>query len=93
MKLYVVSYDLKTPGRDYSPLYDAIKELGEWQHPLESTWVIATEEFDENSIYTHLKKTLEDRDLLLILEIKPESRQGWLAKSFWEWMNEIAKLI
>ena len=87
MKFYIISYDLKVPGRDYAPLYNAIKELGEWQHPLESTWVIATEEYDENHIYEKLKQVLDTNDLLLIFKVVPEERQGWLAQSFWEWMR------
>ena len=35
--IYIISYDLKIPGRDYTSLYDAIKSLGDWQHLLEST--------------------------------------------------------
>ena len=55
MDLYIISYDLKTPGRDYTSLYNAIKDLGEWQHPLESTWVVSTN-YDENQIYNILNK-------------------------------------
>jgi hypothetical protein BACCOPRO_00146 len=90
MDLYIISYDLKTPGRDYTSLYNAIKDLGEWQHPLESTWVVSTN-YDENQIYNILKQTLDDNDLLMIFQIVPEARQGWLAKSFWEWMGTKSK--
>ena len=51
MNFYIVSYDLKNPGRDYTALYDAIKSIGEWQHPLESVWIVATNTCNENSIY------------------------------------------
>lgn len=85
--IYIISYDLKIPGRDYTSLYDAIKNLGDWQHPLESTWVIATNDYDENGIYSRLKETMDNSDFLLIFEVKPHNRQGWLPKSFWEWMN------
>ena len=85
--IYIITQDLKIPGRDYTSLYDAIKSLGDWQHPLESTWVIATSVDDENSIYEKLKTTMDNSDFLLIFEVKPERRQGWLPKSFWEWMN------
>lgn len=87
MRTYIISYDLKVPGRDYTSLYDAIKNLGDWQHPLESTWVIASETHDQNTIYNNLKATMDQNDLLLIFEVKPKARQGWLAKSFWEWMG------
>lgn len=88
MRVYIISYDLKGLGKDYSQLYDAIRRLGDCQHPLESVWVVATDSYDQNSIYSELKPAMEQNDLLLILEVKPEARQGWLAKSFWTWMSE-----
>ncbi len=87
MNFYIVSYDLKNPGRDYTALYDAIKSIGEWQHPLESVWIVATNTCNENSIYEKVKPELDPNDLLLIFKIEPKKRQGWLAKSFWTWMK------
>lgn len=33
-KIFLITYDLKEPGQDYSELYEAIKGLGDWQHPI-----------------------------------------------------------
>lgn len=49
--VYHISYDLKNPGKDYSHLYKAIKDLGDWCHPLDSTWYVDT---------THTAKTVRD---------------------------------
>lgn len=87
---YVISYDLKGGSSDYSALYEAIKSVGEWQHPLESTWVVMTD-LDKNQIYDKLKPALEDVDHVLIFQVYPRERQGWLAKSFWEWMRNKVK--
>ena len=38
--VYLITYDLKTPGKDYNTLYDEIKSIGENYHPLESTWFV-----------------------------------------------------
>lgn len=38
--VYHISYDLNTPGKDYTGLYDAIKSLGSWCHPVDSTWYV-----------------------------------------------------
>lgn len=43
MTLYNIDYDLRNPGRNYEPLYDAIKSYGQWAHPLDSMWIIETE--------------------------------------------------
>ncbi len=88
MNVYMISYDLKVPGRDYTSLYEKIKSLGDWQHPLESVWLLATSEYNEDSIYQELKPVLDANDLLLILKVNPINRQGWLAVSFWKWMEK-----
>jgi len=42
MKTYLISYDLRQPGRDYKTLYQALQSYGIWWHGLESTWMIRT---------------------------------------------------
>lgn len=86
-RIYIISYDLKNPGRDYAPLYEAIKRCGDWQHPLESTWLVFTVA-SAGDIYNAIKPTLDNNDLLFISELNADNRQGWLAKSCWEWINE-----
>ncbi len=85
-RLYIISYDLKFPGRDYTPLYTAIKSNREWQHPLESCWIVYTSETADD-IYNSLKPTLDNNDLLFISELTPNNRQGWMPKTCWEWLN------
>lgn len=95
MNAFIISYDLKSSGRDYTSLYDQIKSLGEWQHPLESVWVVfaeypagvSKEEYLDN-MSNSIRNEMTAEDLLLIFEIKPEVRQGWLATSFWQWMRD-----
>lgn len=85
--LYIISYDLKVPGRDYSSLYDAIKTF-EWQHPLESTWLVITE-YSADEISKLLRKNgrMDDSDLLFVCRLDPKDRQGWLDKSVWVWIR------
>ena len=87
-KTFLVTYDLKRPGQNYSDLYDAIKSEGDWQHPLESTWMIKTDNSVlANTIYEHLRPCIDENDSLFIVEITAQDSQGWLAKSFWEWLK------
>lgn len=87
-KRFLITYDLNAPGKNYSELYEAIKNLGSWQHPLESAWVIQTSQvYDANAIYGRLRPQIDDTDLLFIVEITEMERQGWMPKSFWEWMK------
>lgn len=87
-RVYLITYDLRKPGQDYSALYEAIKQLGDWQHPMESVWAVKTSFFTENDIYSQLRKMIDDNDYLFIVEITRQKYQGWLAKSFWTWLNE-----
>lgn len=90
-KIFLITYDLKHPERNYSELYEAIKNLGEWRHPLESTWVVKTPEDETSSsiIYKKLRDKMAYNDGMLVIRINnKEDYQGWLPKSFWDWFIE-----
>ena len=84
--VYLITYDLRVPGRDYTPLYNAIKEYGDWQHPVESTWFISSD-LQVNDIYRKLHSFIDKNDRLLVIQVSKENKQGWLAKNFWDWLN------
>lgn len=87
-KFFLITYDLKKPSQNYNELYEAIKSCGEWQHPLESTWVVKVGTLTlVNDIYNHLRPKIDDGDLLFIVDITDQNRQGWMVKSFWEWIK------
>ena len=87
--IVLITYDLKQPGRNYSDLYETIKSLGDWQHPLESTWFVHMENHaDLNSVVEKLKASADKNDFFYAVEITGNS-QGWLPKSFWTWINQI----
>ena len=88
-KTFLITYDLKRPGQNYSDLYDAIKSEGDWQHPLESTWAVKTEtSVSANTLYERLRPFIDENDSLFVVEITAQDRQGWLAESFWTWLKE-----
>lgn len=91
MGFYIITYDLRTPGQDYTELYNAIKALGEWQHPLESVWFLYTDDVnvDSNYIYQRLRPCIDNNDFLFINRLNPDDKQGWMVKSFWNWYNSI----
>jgi len=84
--IYLITYDLRVPGRDYTSLYNAIKEYGDWQHPVESTWFISSDQ-QANDIYDHLFPFIDKNDRILVIQVNQINKQGWLAKSFWDWFN------
>ncbi len=86
-KVYSISYDLRQPGRNYQNLYDAIKGLdGSCQHPIESNWFIKSD-LNEQSVYDSLRPYIDDNDMLFVVEISDSDRQGWMPRSFWDWIK------
>lgn len=88
-KIFLITYDLKKPGQNYNEFYETIKGCGEWQHPLESTWVVKVgSNYSSNDIYNQLRPRIDDGDLMFVVDITDQDRQGWLAKTFWEWIKK-----
>jgi hypothetical protein len=59
--IYAVNYDLKKPGQDYAPLYEAIKSCGDWWHYLGSTWLVDTA-LSADGIWDRLKAHVDAND-------------------------------
>ncbi len=86
MNVYLITYDLKSVNKDYGSLYAKIKELGEWQHPLDSVWLVKSEE-KARAIYETLREEKEAKDLLMVIRVELSDVQGWLPKTFWNWVH------
>jgi len=86
--IFLITYDLRTPGRNYNLLYDAIKELGDNNHPLESVWFVKNDILDPLTITRKLKEHMDNNDLIFVVEISNSNRQGWLPKNSWEWLDK-----
>lgn len=87
--IYLVTYDLKNPGKDYTSLHNTLKTASSWWHYLDSTWLIKTEQ--PVDYWSEKIRNVTDRnDNFLIVDITHQSRQGWLPKKAWHWirMNE-----
>ncbi len=85
-KFFLITYDLKRPGQNYSNLYESIKALGEWQHPMESTWFVKVgNEIKADTIYNSLRPNMDSNDNLFIVDVTDRNYYGWLSKNFWPW--------
>lgn len=86
--LYLISYDLKDPGQNYSNVQAAIKRLGMgWWHYLESTWIIYTT-FDATYITNCLKQCMDTNDSLFVVDISKGDRDGLLPQEAWKWLSQ-----
>lgn len=85
--ILLISYDLKSPDKDYASLYEAIKNSAKsWWHYLESVWIVRTD-LDPNSYYERVKPYFDEDDSFFIVDITEQKRQGWLPSKAWDWLK------
>ena len=68
MTTQIISYDLRQPGRNYEPLYEAIQALGSWWHCLESVWIVDTS-LSATGVRNTLGDHIDSNDKLLVCEL------------------------
>lgn len=85
--IYLISYDLKQPGRNYDDLYSVIKSADDWAHAMDSLWFINTTE--SVKVWSNrLRQVLDENDWILVVDITSQPRQGWMKKVIWDWLNK-----
>ena len=68
MKIYLVSYDLRTPGKDYTTLWTAIQGYVDCCRALASQWLICADATAEE-VRTHLLGFIDKNDCLFVSEV------------------------
>lgn len=59
----------------------------DWYKYADYCWVVKTTS-DVAKWQTRLKPLVDPDGSLLILTINPSERQGWISKSFWNWLKK-----
>ena len=72
MDRFIVSYDLRAPGRNYDALYVSLKSFPAWAQISESTWAIHSESNSEG-IREHLKRNIDSNDRLFVARLTGEA--------------------
>jgi hypothetical protein len=67
MNTYVVSYDLRTPGKNYNELIAALKTYTYWMHVLDSFWVIRSP-LGAPQVRDHLARHIDTNDKLIVVQ-------------------------
>lgn len=86
MPCYIISYDLRNPGRNYDKLYEAIKAYGTWAHINESLWAVVTSQ-TAVQVRDNLLQHIDSNDRIFI--IKSGTEAAWrnaICKT--EWLKE-----
>ena len=92
MRLLLISYDLRIPGRNYEGVIAELKSALSWWHYLDSTWIIRTSlTMDEWN--DRLRTKMDKNDSLLIIDVTNCARQGWLVQDAWNWICEQNRII
>lgn len=68
MNTYLISYDLRQPGRDYSSLHEHIKSYGQWAKPLESVWLIKSSRSVEQ-VRNAAQQHMDSNDRILVIDV------------------------
>ncbi len=85
--VYLITYDLRQPGRDYQSLYDAIKNVGtDYIHSLESVWFVKTSK-SSKAVYEQLSSYIDKNDYLVIFEVN-SNHYGVAPKGLWDWLSK-----
>lgn len=86
MSSFLISYDLVS-DKDYSKLYEAIRNYGSFAHVLESVWIIKSSA-SSSEIRDNLKSYLDSDDKLFVARLTGESAWKNLSKEVSDWIKD-----
>jgi len=88
LNTYLISYDLCSPGQNYSDLYEAIKSIasGYWHH-LDSTWIIK-HIGNASAIRDSLTPFLDGNDKILVVKLSGEGAWQGFDNSGSKWLKD-----
>lgn len=85
MSSFIISYDLIS-DKDYSKLYEAIRNYGSFAHILESVWIIKSSS-SSSSIRDNLASYIDSDDKLFVAKLTGESAWRNLSKEVSDWIH------
>lgn len=85
--VYLVTYDLNTPGKDYERLWAALKRYDYIRDGgLDSVWFVSTS-WTAEQVSNDLLAHMDSGDRLIVTQLHRGTHQGWLHKDVWAWIN------
>lgn len=86
MSSFLISYDLIS-DKDYSKLYEAIRNYGSFAHVLESVWIIKSSNSSKD-IRDNLRSYIDNNDKLFVAKLNGESAWLNLSKEVSDWIHQ-----
>lgn len=68
MTTYIVTYDLRKPGRNYEPVYDYLKTFTRWGKITESCWAVVTTTKTAVNIRDDLNRLTDTNDRIFVIK-------------------------
>lgn len=91
MSVYLITYDLNAPGKNYDKIFEAIKEASvggnTWWHHLDSTWFIKSN-LSVQQVSDKIKTHVDGNDFYIVIEVI-NNKQGWLPQKAWDYLNDV----
>lgn len=85
--VYLVTYDLNRPGKDYERLWSALKRYEYTRDSgLDSVWFVSTT-WTAEQVSDDLKAHIDSTDRLIVTQLHHGTNQGWLHKDVWAWID------
>lgn len=85
MSVYQINYDLRKQ-KDYSSLIERIKSYGTWCHPLESVWIIVTNQ-TAAQVRDYLATVMDNDDGILVTRLQGEAAWYGLSNEVSQWIQ------
>jgi len=85
--VYEISYDLNKPGQDYPELYETIKGLGNWCHPVDSTWFVVSE-LTAEEVRDAIKSVVDSSDSVIVVRATTPGAWFGLSDNVSKWLRD-----
>lgn len=86
--VYVISYDLRKPERDYPKIEEAIKSYGHYAHLHGSVWLVVTRK-QTNEILEHLMGATDEDDTVFVAKLAHSLSWVNLDEEISEWIKKL----
>lgn len=85
MSSFIISYDLIS-DKDYSKLYESIRNYGYFAHVLESVWIVNSSD-SSTTIRDNLSSYMDSDDKLFVAQLSGESAWRNLSAKVSDWIK------
>lgn len=86
MNLYLISFDLKAPGRNYQPVYDYIATFGDTIKPLQTVYLVKTYK-TATQVRNDLNAIVDNNDQVLVITISTTAWATYNLPNTTNWLH------